>query len=157
MRDIQLYETGNGGDFSIQNRDLSLVETLYQQAYLSLFGGNIEASTKGDELPTQVREDWWANSLQFRENKEKQFNSETEQTLNNTPLNSAGRIDIIRAIENDLKYLKNISDVHVNVLILTSNKVKIIIALQIPDNQEDKVLQIIWDNARLEVIIDKSI
>lgn len=157
MRDIQLYETGNGGDFSIQNRDLSLVETLYQQAYLSLFGGNIEASTKGDELPTQVREDWWANSLQFRENKEKQFNSETEQTLNNTPLNSAGRIEIIRAVENDLKYLKNISDVQVNVLILASNKVKIIIALQVPDNQEDKVLQIIWDNARLEVIIDKSI
>lgn len=157
MRDIQLYETGNGGDFSIQNRDLSLVETLYQQAYLSLFGGNIEASTKGDELPTQVREDWWANSLQFRENKEKQFNSETEQALNNTPLNSAGRIEIIRAVENDLKYLKNISDVQVNVLILASNKVKIIIALQVPDNQEDKVLQIIWDNARLEVIIDKSI
>ena len=157
MRDIQLYETGNGGDFSIQNRDLSLVETLYQQAYLSLFGGNIEASTKGDELPTQVREDWWANSLQFRENKEKQFNSETEQTLNNTPLNSAGRIEIIRAVENDLKYLKNISDVQVNVLILASNKVKIIIALQVPDNQEDKVLQIIWDNARLEVIIDKFI
>ena len=157
MRDIQLYETGNGGDFSIQNRDLSLVETLYQQAYLSLFGGNIEASTKGDELLTQVREDWWANSLQFRENKEKQFNSETEQVLNNTPLNSAGRIEIIRAVENDLKYLKNISDVQVNVLILASNKVKIIIALQVPDNQEDKVLQIIWDNARLEVIIDKSI
>ena len=157
MRDIQLYETGNGGDFSIQNRDLSLVETLYQQAYLSLFGGNIEASTRGDELPTQVREDWWANSLQFRENKEKQFNSETEQTLNNTPLNSAGRIEIIRAVENDLKYLKNISDVQVNVLILASNKVKIIIALQVPDNQEDKVLQIIWDNARLEVIIDKFI
>ena len=72
-------------------------------------------------------------------------------------MNSAGRIEIIRAVENDLKYLKNISDVQVNVLILASNKVKIIIALQVPDNQEDKVLQIIWDNARLEVIIDKSI
>lgn len=157
MKDIQLYETGNGGDFSIQNKDLSLVETLYQQVYICLFGGNIEASTKGNELEGQVREDWWANSLLFKEKPNKQFNSETEAILNNTALNSSGRMDIIRAVENDLKHFKEVANIKVNAFILSVNKIKITVLLQTPDNTEDKILQIIWDSAKLETIIDKSI
>ena len=156
-KDILLYETGNGGDMLISNNDIALVEILYQQVYLSLFGGNIEASTKGNELPTEIRQDWWGNSLQFREKKEKQFNSQTERILNTTAMNSAGRIEVIRTVQDDLKFLKNISDIQINVIILGLNKLKITILLKSPSNKENKILQIIWDDARLEVVIDKQI
>lgn len=156
-KDLLLFETGNGGDMNLSNNDLELVETLFQQVYLCLFGGNIEVSTKGDELANQIRQDWWGNSLQFNEKKEKQFNSETEKILNTTALNSSGRILITRAVEEDLKYLKNISDVKINVIILANNKIKIVIALKIPNDNEDKILQIIWDNARTEIITERQI
>ena len=67
MEDILLYETGNGGDLLLQNKDIELVNPLYQQVYVALFGGNIQAITKGDEIEGQIREDWWGNSLFFQE------------------------------------------------------------------------------------------
>jgi phage gp46-like protein len=156
-KDILLYETGNGGDMLILNNDLSVVEILYQQVYLCLFGGNIESVTKGDELSSEIRNDWWGNSIHLSEKKEKQFNSETEKSLNTVALNSNGRIKIIRAIEDDLKSLKKICNIKVDAQILNNSKLKIMIVLMIPNNKEDKTLQIIWDNARQELIIEKDI
>ena len=86
--DIQLYETGSGGDFAIVNNDLLMGESLYQQIMLALFGGNIQASTKQFYLETEERFDYWGNSLIWKDVKSKQFNSETERTLKNNALNS---------------------------------------------------------------------
>ena len=74
-KDLLLYENGNGGELLINNLDVALVDTLFQQVYICLFGGNIEANTKGNEKKGEQREDWWGNSLMFNNNSEKQFNS----------------------------------------------------------------------------------
>jgi len=151
-KDILLFENGNGGEISIVNDDIALNEQLYQQVYLCLFGGNLEADTRGDEIATEIRFDWWANSLQFKEKQAKQFNSETERALNENALNSNGRINILRAVENDLKLFKSIADLTINVLILNYNQVKIIVKMVQPKNQQGVSLQLIWDNAKKELI-----
>lgn len=156
-KDILLYENGSGGELSVMNNDIQLVETLYQQVYLRLFGGNIEASTTGSETQTQERKDWWANSLFFSDLVERQFNSETERTLQSVALNTAGRIDIARAVEKDLETLLDIANITVNVVILSEAKVRITVALEEPDALQDKILQFIWDNASQEVIIEEEI
>jgi len=47
-KDILLYESGDGGEMSIQSNDLALAETLYMQVYLAMFGGNVEEATIAD-------------------------------------------------------------------------------------------------------------
>lgn len=155
--DIVLYETGSGGDFSILNNDLLMGETLYQQIYLALFGGNPQASTKQSYLITEDRFDYWGNSLIWKDVKTKQFNSETERTLLTTTINSSGRLTIIQAISQDLQYLKSVVDLTVDVELLTTNKIRIIIGLSGKTNQQDRILQLVFDNARKEIIIEKTI
>lgn len=157
MKDIALYETGNGGDFFLNNGDISSVEILIHQVYISLFGGNIEDSTKGNEIEGQKRFDWWANSLIFKDNIERQFNSETERTLNKVALNSSGRNEIERAVQSDLAALSKIVNFEIKVSIQSEKKVEIIVLLKQIKNKENKILQFLWDSAKKEVIIQKII
>lgn len=155
--DILLYETGAGGDFAIIEDDLVMGESLYQQIFLALFGGNIEASTKINYLPTEERFDYWGNALVFKDEKTKQFNSETERTIQNNALNSLGRLRIIQAVDIDLVYLKSILDYTVDVQITGRDNLRIIINFTEKTNQQDRVLQMVYDNAKNEVIIEKII
>ena len=155
--DISLSETGDGGDFSVLNNDLLMSESLYQQFYLALFGGNIEASTKDSYLESEDRFDYWGNSLIWKDVKSKQFNSETERILQNVALNSSGRLSIIQAVKNDLDYLKDVVNLTVDASIISVNKLRIAISFSGLDNQQDKVLQLVYDNAKNEVIIEKII
>jgi hypothetical protein len=156
-KDLGLFESGDGGELSIINSDLNLTETLYQTIYLHLFGGNVEASTLGNEIDGQERFDYWANELLFSERQSKQFNSETEATLKNVTVNSSGRLRIKSAVENDLSFLKNIINFKVNIVILSTDKIKIeVIATEI-SNQAERIFQYIWDNAKDEVVISKTI
>lgn len=156
-KDINLFESGDGGEIAILDGDVVLTEQLYQQVYLALFGGNVEASTEPNTPVTEQRNDWWGNSLIFTETPEKQFNSITEKTLRTTTLNSTGRITILRAIEYDLQYLKNVANVTVNVVILGTYKIKIDVTLSRPQNQQDVVMQILWDGAKDELIVNRVI
>lgn len=155
--DILLAETGDGGDFAILNNDLLLGESLYQQIYLALFGGNIEASTKVSYLESEERFDYWGNSLVWNDVKTKQFNSETERMLQNVALNSSGRLKIIQSVNKDLEYLKDVVNLTVDASILSVNKLRIIIEFTQLSNQQDKVLQLVYDNAKGELIIEKTI
>ena len=155
--DISLVETGSGGDFSILNNDLMMGESLYQQIYLALFGGNIEASTKQSYLETEERFDYWGNSLIWKDVKTKQFNSETERILGNVALNSSGRLSILQAVNNDLDYLKNVVEYTVEVSIESVSRILIAVNFSEKTNQQDKLLQMVWDNAKKEVIIEKII
>lgn len=155
--DIALYETGSGGDFSIVNNDLLMGETLYQQIYLALFGGNVQANTKSSYLASEDRYDYWGNQLVWKEAKTKQFNSETERTIQTTTLNSSGRLSIIQAINQDLEYLKAIVNLSIQVEIVSSHKIRIIVSFSGKSNQQDKLLQLVYDNAKGEVIIEKEI
>jgi len=155
--DIHLFETGSGGDFTIVNNDLLMGESLYQQIYLALFGGNIEASTKPSYLESEERFDYWGNSLIWKDVKTKQFNSETERTLGNVALNSSGRLSILQAVNNDLDYLKGVVDFTVEVGIENVSRISITVSFSEKTNQQDKVLQMVWNNSKNEVIIEKII
>jgi phage gp46-like protein len=155
--DIALFESGSGGDFSIVNNDLLMGETLYQQIYIALFGGNVQESTKASYLETEDRYDYWGNSLIWKDVKTKQFNSETERTILNTTLNSSGRMSIIQAIYQDLNYLVAVVTLSVDVEILDTNSLRIIVNISGKTNQQNKLLQLVFDNAKKEVIIEKII
>jgi len=156
-KDFLIFESGNGGELGIFNKDISFVEKLYYQIYLRLFGGNVEASTKGNELPNEVRLDWWGNSLFFKNRPSKQFNSETERTLKSVALNSVGRTVINQAIENDLKYFRNIAKINVNTLLLSANKVEMQITINQDKNASNSYLKLIWDNAKNEIVTSQII
>lgn len=157
MKDIALYETGDGGDLLINNNDLSSTEILIHQAYLCLFGGNVESDTKGNELKSQIRDDWWANSLIFKNRIKKQFNSRTERTLNKVVLNSSGRIEIENSVKEDLKDFTKIISLSVSVKIPSPDRVDILISLKEKENKEQKTIQFIWDNAKKEIILNKDL
>lgn len=156
-KDILLYESGDGGEMAILNNDLELGETLYQQVYLALFGGQLQANTRTDYLPSEERFDWWGNSLFFEETPNVQFNSNTERILDNVALNSSGRLAIIQAVNDDLTYLGELLNYEIDAEIIESNKVRIIVSFSQKTNQQDKVLQLVYDNAKNELIIEKVI
>lgn len=156
-KDILLSETGSGGDFVILNNDLILGDVLYQQFYLAMFGGNLKASTKQTYLSNEERFDYWGNSLIWPTNKSRQFNSETERTLDNVVLNSSGRLKVIQAVKTDLAYLSNMINFEVEVSLLSQNKLAITITFTGKTNQQDKALQFVVDSSKNEVIIEEII
>ena len=156
-KDILLYESGDGGEMSVMSDDLVLSETLYQQVYLALFGGNIEANTSNNTLITEERKDWWGNELIYKETPSKQFNSNTERTINNIALNSSGRLEVIRAVESDLQYLTTLLNYSVDVELININRMRIIVNFTPKDNLQDRVLVLVYDNARNELIIEQTI
>jgi len=156
-KDLLLYESGSGGQIAILNNDLVLNEVLYNQFYLALFGGNYEASTTGNEQNANGRKDYWANSLIFADNPVKQFNSQTERLLDSVVLNSSGRLEIERAVNEDLAYLKTLMNFTVNVSFDGSKKVVILVQFSEKTQQEEKSLQLVFDNAKKELIIERVI
>lgn len=156
-KDLLLYESGSGGQIAILNNDLALNEVLYNQFYLALFGGNYEASTTGNEINAQGRKDYWANSLLFADNPIKQFNSKTERLLDEIVLTSSGRLEIESAVNEDLAYLKSLMDFTVNVSFDSVNKVLIYVKFSEKSSQEVKELQLVFDNAKKELIIERII
>jgi hypothetical protein len=95
--------------------------------------------------------------LFFGENQNKQFNSNTEKTINNVALNSQGRLQIVNAINEDLSYLNELLSFDVNVQLFEVNKVRIIINFTPKSNQENRVLQLVYDNAKNELLIERTI
>lgn len=156
-KDIGIFESGDGGELSIVSGDLLLSESILQQVYLALFGGNIESNTIGNEIDSQERFDYWANGLLWPQNPDKQFNSNTERALNELVLNSSGRIKVINAVESDLDYLKLIVNFEVSVSIVSKNSVRISVVLLSKNNLENKQLVLVYDNAKNELIINKVI
>lgn len=89
MIDLLLIETGNGGDLLLTGKDLEVVTGYENMPYIAMFGGA----------------DWWANDLIIDPTQRMQ--SQTEAALLSNALTSAGRVNIIRAIEADLAFLKD--------------------------------------------------
>ena len=152
MRDLLIYETGDGGDLKVLNNDLALTTSLYNQVYLCLFGGNVEASTKGNELENEKRFDWWANDLL-----DLNFNSETERIINTVTLNPSGRLKILQAVKNDLKPIDLVANYTVEVILENVNRFKILINLMEKLNKQEKIIQILWDISKDEVILSEII
>lgn len=156
-KDILLRETGSGGDFAVLSNDLVLGDTLYQQFYLAMFGGNLRANTKSKYLDNEERFDYWGNSLIWPTQKNKQFNSETERALQEIAINSSGRMRVLQAVKSDLSYLSNVINFEVEVNLLNKNKLLITITFTEKTNQQDKSLQFVFDNSKNEVLIQEII
>ena len=156
-KDINLHESGNGGEMAIVSNDLLMGEVLFQQVYLALFGGNLEANTIGNELVSEERFDYWANPLFFAEIPSKQFNSNTERELQKVVLNTAGRLRIIQVVNEDLSYLTILLNYDVDVQFVGTNHIRIIVNFTQKGTQENRVLQMVYDNAKGELIIEKTI
>lgn len=155
--DIGIYESGNGGEVAIINNDLALGDTLLQQAYICLFGGNVEADTIGNEPADILRFDWWGNSLLFGNDTARMFNSQTERALKNNALTSNGRVNIERAVNADLTGLQAVAGVSVAVNIISTDSVQIAVTLSEPGSNQSQTMLLLWDNLKQAVIVQEVI
>jgi len=150
--DLEVVETGNGGDLVKNTKDLSVINGFQNMIYLGLFGGNVEASTSLVRVANEQAFDWWGNNLFFPNDASVQMNSETERTLNNVALNSSGCVLIERAVDKDLEFMNDFADVTREVTILSTDKVKIEIKAVRLDNLQERVFIFIWDATDKELI-----
>jgi len=156
-KDINLFESGSGGEMRILNSDLLMAETIYQTIYLALYGGNVEQSTTSEETDLEENFDYWGNQLFYSNNPDKWFNSQTERTLSTVALNGEGRKLIEDAVNADLQFLNNVVNFEVEVNIAANNKAEIIIAISEFQNQSNRQLKMVWENSRNELIIQEII
>lgn len=151
-KDLHIFESGSGGEISIKNDDLVMSESLFTLIYISLFGGNYEAETTGNEVSGQERFDYWANDLIFKNFKGKQYNSLTERTLNEVALNSSGRLKIESAVNQDLSSIKEIANLTIFVSIVSESEVLIKVSLESLQNQSERAFEFLWNNAAKQLI-----
>lgn len=152
MADLSLYENGNGGDIVLLGNDIEMTDSFFNMVYMALFGGNPNFPTTGNETKDEQRFDWYGNTVFLQNDKEFQFNSTLENTLNKVALNSEGRILIEESAKNDLQFLTTFAIVDVEVSILADDKCSIYVTLTEPSNLDAKKYQFIWDSTKNEVI-----
>lgn len=148
MTDIHIYESGNGGELSLKNGDIESTDGLFNMPYLAHFGGNVEASTTGNEQEGEERMDWWGN--QFLE-EQHQMNSTLEKSLCEIAITSAGLARIERDAKKDLEFISELGDASCEVSASGLNK--IIISDKINQSKVD----IIWDATKSELIEEITI
>lgn len=152
IQDILIYESGDGGELSLKNGDIETVQSITNDVYLALFGGNIEQSTDNTILPGTIREDWWGNDLM----PDNYFNSEFEKTLSMVALNSAGIKTLEDAALKDVDFLKRFGTVSVSVSILDIDKMSIEVNLQEKDGT-DRTIKFVFDRLKDEIIEERKI
>lgn len=151
--DLQVVETGNGGDLNSinQGNDLNVVFSFENMPYLAMFGGNVEASTT-TRIESEQAFDYWANSLLWPNDESVQFNSITERRLKEVPLTSSGRLRIEEGIYADLAFMKPFANVSVSTKIISDDVLQIDIAISRPDNLEEKRFIYIWEAGQITFI-----
>jgi hypothetical protein len=141
--DIALVETLNGGDIVFNGTDLVVVNNGENQPYLAMFGGNKEStpSNKADVPQNAQSFDFWGNNLFWASDQISQFNSKTERMLNDTELSSAGRMEIQKAMADDLQFLSPGGKVKVTVAITGPERIDASILITLPSGgQQVKII-----------------
>ena len=146
VEDLLIYETGNGGDLALLGEDISTTSNITNLVYLALFGGNVEENTTEETILQLTREDWWGNELFNLD-----FNSNTERTLQNVTLNSAGIRKIEDAVKKDLLFLNEIGTTEVNVSLISHTKVRIFVKF-IQKNEKQININYIYSSEKIEII-----
>lgn len=160
--DVQLIETGNGGDLIQRGKDLNLIFGFENMIYMALFGGNVAEDTPQTRPEGQQAFDFWGNRLFSRNDQSIQFNSQTERALQKVSLTSAGRLQIEESIKKDLEFMSPFAKVTVAVSLPPkaenrTDTVKIDIRVQEPNNLEEKKYIYIWDGMRLDFFGDEVV
>ncbi len=123
--DVKLFNTLEGGEITVEDGFVLMSPGLETAAYLSLFGGNKDDSTRdGDQLS------WWGNIGELTEN---QYRSLTQHLLNSLPITSANLLIIENAVRQDLKWMLDLriaSSIEVVVIVPQRNKIDIIIDIE---------------------------
>ena len=154
--DLEIIETGDGGDVVTKAKDLSIIFGFENFVYLAMFGGNIESSTPSIRIPSEQAFDFWANNLLMPGDSSIQFNSQTERILKSNALTSSSRLIIQQAVERDLAFMKDFATVNVVVQILATDKLLIACRILQPDNLQTQDFIFIWDASKQE-LIDREI
>jgi len=142
--DLNIIETGNGGDARLIGRDLYMNAGWENMPYLAMFGGNVEQDTV--ERPEGEQDfSWWGNQLFMPDEKDKQFNSLTERQLMNTQLDSSGRITIEQAILKDLEFMRAFAEISVDTSITGPDRLQIVIKVKRPDQLQEQIYIYLWD------------
>lgn len=155
--DIRLSETLDGGDMVLKEvedpsglfHDIELDGGLETSIYLSHFGGNVEASTTGNEQPGVLREDWYGNA--FVEDPNRRANSELERALFQLPITSGNLLKYEDVSERDLKWMLDngiASSVESDAIITAPEAVKITDTIVQPDKDTDTVTAWEFEKAR---------
>lgn len=131
--DIRLRETLDGGDAVLLGDDLQMVDQLSNQAYLALFGGNVEESTPSvvDTDNRIERFDFWGNALFHPDQPEFQFNSDFERSLDQIPLNTEGIQQLEQIALRDLAFLNEFGVVTVNISVQSVNRICITVQIEL--------------------------
>lgn len=153
--DIEVIETGNGGDIKKLGNDLALVYSFENMPYLAMFGGNVEQSTPPVRDAAQQAFDWWGNSL-FSSTPDVQLNSLTERTLISTALTSSGRLVIEEAIKADLEFMRPFAIVTVATEIIATDVLLIDIKIKRPEQLQERRFVYIWEQGRIRGAADYS-
>lgn len=152
--DLLMQESGDGGDLVLKGNTVTLAHAFQNMPYLGMFGGNVEASTTGPKQPGEQAHDYWGNYLLMSQSPELQFNSNFERSTYTTAISSAGRIQLERAVEEDIEFMTVFSELTVSVSIIDVDRIKIFINIQEPENLQSTDFVYIWDKAKQELTTD---
>jgi hypothetical protein len=150
--DIELKETGSGGDLVKTPKDLSVIRGFENMVYLGMFGGNVGFSTPSKRVDGEQDFSWWGNSLLFPDDPSVQFNSLTEDRLNNVALNSRGRLLIEEAVKRDLSFMSPFAEIKVDTAIIGVDKLAIGIQVTQLNNLQEREFVYIWDATNAELL-----
>jgi hypothetical protein len=151
MTDLQIIETGNGGDLVISKSDLGIVQGFTSMPYLALFGGNIQQNTPTERLESSQYFDFWGNQLFHPSDPQLQFNSNTERTLREVTLNSQGRLRIEQAVKSDLAFMNDFCNIFVAVNLPLIDRVEIRVRLTEKTNEQVRTFIYIWDGTKQDL------
>lgn len=151
MADIKLTETGDGGDAIFNGVDIEIINGFENMPFIGISGGNIEENTK-EYLDGEQRFSWWGNNLLMLQNQSIQFNSDFERLLNNIELSSSSRIEIEETIKTDLEFMLDFSGVDVSVVNVSPDRIKVLIKLDQPSNEQSQEFVYIWDATKNELL-----
>lgn len=149
--DLLLKEEGNGGDLVLEGNRLALATSFQNMPYLGMLGGNVEQSTVGPKEDGEQALDWWGNYLLLSQQQELQFNSIFERKMAEVSISSAGRLEIERAVKEDIKFMQDFAQVSVTVEIQNTDRIRININIEQPDNLESTEFVYLWDSAAQEL------
>ena len=151
--DLELIETGNGGDLVKKSKDLNVINGFQNMPYLGMFGGNPGFATPVDRPENSQAFDWWGNNLLLKNDENTQFNSLTEEVLTKVALNSSGAALIEQSIKEDLKFMNEFANVDISVSIISDDRIAIGIVLIEPDNEQNKASVFIWNSTNEELSV----
>ncbi len=150
--DLELIESGDGGDIIKKSKDLSVIFGFENMPYIAMFGGNSEQSTPLTRLSTEQDFSFWGNNLLHPGDASVQFNSETERALKTVALTSFGRPLIQQAVQKDLVFMQEFAEVTVEVTLPMHDHVLIGIRLRQPDNLQAQDFVYIWSATKQELL-----